>query len=134
MQPPWWDEIKHFTHDELKCSCCGGNAMQHGFMLTLDNLREYCGFPFIITSGYRCPAHNDAVSSTGRDGPHTTGRAVDIAVFGSQAFKLLSNIHRVGITGVGSSQKSSTAHSSRFIHLDDLPPDAHRPRPWVWTY
>ena len=43
----------------------------------LQTARENLG-PLQITSAYRCPSHNDSVSSTGMAGPHTTGLAVDI--------------------------------------------------------
>ena len=41
----------------------------------LDQLREQQGSPMIITSGYRCPAYNTMISSTGFDGPHTSPRS-----------------------------------------------------------
>ena len=40
--------------------------------------------PLSINSGYRCSTHNAAVSSTGPNGPHTTGNSVDIGVKNSQ--------------------------------------------------
>jgi zinc D-Ala-D-Ala carboxypeptidase len=35
-----------------------------------------------------------------------------------------------GITGVGVNQKGG----ARFIHLDDLEPTGHFPRPTIWSY
>ena len=73
-----WADIKHFDPSEFACHCgtCGsdGHEMNIDFVAMLDDLRERCGFPFRVTSGYRCPAHNQQVSTTGPDGPHTTGR------------------------------------------------------------
>jgi uncharacterized protein YcbK (DUF882 family) len=128
-----WAQLMYFNKDEFTCKCgCGTNEMKHSFMLELDNYRHFAGIPFIVNSGYRCPDHNNAVSSTGRTGPHTTGQAADISVFGKDAQKMLSHLHRVGMTGVGLKQKGD--HTGRFIHVDTLPEAAGRPRPWVWTY
>lgn len=124
---------KHFEIDEFTCTCgCGINGMRESFVDKLDDLRERCGFPFIVTSGYRCPEHNSRVSSTGSDGPHTTGRAVDLSVSGNDAFRLVAQCTLGGwMTGVGLKQHG--AHASRFVHLDDLAQPGH-PRPRVWTY
>lgn len=101
-------------------------------MRKVEALRTLCGFPFPITSAYRCPDHNAKVSSTGRTGPHTTGRAIDIGVRGEQAFKLVQLALQYGttFTGIGLQQKGQ----GRFVHLDDLPNAQGQPRPTVWTY
>lgn len=99
------------------------------FMKKVDRLRETCGFPLKVTSGYRCPVHNSLVSSTGFSGPHTTGLSVDLQVSGKQAHKLLQEAVGLGFRGIGVNQRGN--HSSRFIHLDDI--EAGN-RPWVWSY
>lgn len=133
MRDGQWAQLQYFSKDEFTCQCgCKRNEMKLSFLLTLDALRSFCDFPFVISSGYRCPEHNDNVSSTGKTGPHTTGQAADIAVSGQDAHKLLNQMHRVSITGVGLNQKGP--HEKRFIHLDTLPEAPGRPRPWVWTY
>lgn len=123
---------RFFSDRELRCKCgeCDGEMDPH-FMSKLVALRAYLNFPFPVSSAYRCPAYNARVSSTGENGPHTTGRAVDIRVSGEQAFQILTQAARFGFTGVGVSQKGP--HGSRFIHLDDLEAPEH-PRPWVWSY
>lgn len=126
----FWDDIEYFVAEEFNCLCCGENNMKHSFMLQLDHLRGFCGFPFVISSGYRCPEYNDRVSSTGKTGPHTTGRAADILVSGSRTHALLINLHRVSITGVGVAQKGD--HATRFIHVDTL--DHGDTRPTCWSY
>ena len=108
--------------------------MDEAFVFALDDLRALTGFPLAVSSGYRCPTHNDNVSSTGRTGPHTTGCAADFLVYGAQAAALLSRLPEVGITGTGLSQASSTLHKDRFVHVDTLDEAPGRPRPWVWTY
>lgn len=121
---------KYFKIGEFACKHCRENLIDHAFVDCLDELRHQCGFPFIITSGYRCPAHNMAVSTTGPRGPHTTGRAVDIAVYGPRAFTLVELALQTQVfRGVGLNQKGSL--SGRYIHLDVL---SEPNRPAIWTY
>lgn len=123
---------KYFKDTELKCKCgtCGstGGEMDLEFMRKLDSIREKCGFPLVVTSAYRCPKHNELTSSTGLSGPHTTGRAIDIAVDRGKAYTFLFWSLTMGMKGVGLSQKGE----NRFIHVDDL--DDRQPRPTIWTY
>jgi len=128
-----WGTIRYFSKAEFACQCgeCGsdGEELNLGFVARLDYLRATLGIPLRITSGYRCPTHNKRVSSTGLNGPHTTGRAADIAVYGADAFRLLREATSINITGIGLQQKG--AQAGRYVHLDDLDTE---PRPWVWTY
>lgn len=123
-------KLRYFTADEFKCKHCGQNKMDRGFLLLLDELRHRCGFPLVIGSGYRCPVHNQKVSTTGADGPHTTGRAVDVTVSRHRAHDVLRHAMELGFTGIGVSQKGA----SRFLHLDTLTEPQHAPRPTVWSY
>lgn len=125
-----WD---YFPEEELMCKCgCNTAYMDANFMRKLTSLREAAHFKFPLTSAYRCPIHNHSISKTGMDGPHTTGRAVDIALYGAQAHWILSHAGMHGMTGIGISQKGD--YSGRIIHLDDLENGRRQPRPWVWTY
>ena len=92
-------------------------------------MRRRYGRPLAVGSGYRCPAHNRKVSSTGPAGPHTTGRAVDLAVSGAAAVLLLGYALNLGFTGIGVAQKGE----ARFLHLDDLRAPEY-PRPAIWSY
>ena len=122
----------YFSRAELQCRCgCGRARMGDGFMRKLVALREAAGFPFIVTSAYRCPEHNARVSSTGERGPHVTGRAIDIAVSHERALWVVSHAVEHGFTGVGVNQKGAV--NFRFIHLDDLTAPDY-PRPNVWSY
>lgn len=126
--PSKWD---YFTEEELRCPCCGEQHMDDTFMMAIVLLRRQAGFAFPVTSGYRCPSYNVKKSHTGIAGPHTTGRALDIAVSRGSCFELirlaLASMH---ITGIGLRQHGD----GRFIHLDDLPKLDNRPRPTIWTY
>lgn len=101
-------------------------------MTRLELLRAELGMPLVLNSAYRCPTHNAAVSTTGRNGPHTTGRAVDIAISGKPVVALLAAALSLGFTGIGLKQDGA-AMAGRFVHLDDLTAPAY-PRPRVWTY
>ena len=81
-----WSLYEDFSQAEFACHCCGACEMQPEFMGALQALRDALGFAMPVSSGYRCPAHNCAVSSTGEDGPHTTGLAADIAIAGADAW------------------------------------------------
>ena len=120
---------KYFTDKELECKHCEADGIDPVFMQKVDKLRGELGFAFPITSAYRCPDHPiEARKNT--PGAHASGRAVDIAVRGEQAHRLLQAALDAGFTGIGVSQKGGV----RFIHLDDLPNSEGRPRPHVWSY
>jgi zinc D-Ala-D-Ala carboxypeptidase len=122
-----------FSIEELACKHCGDAGMDQDFMLKLVELRTRCGFALPLNSGHRCPTHNEKVSATGRTGPHTTRRAVDIGVSGEKAWTVLRVAMQMGVfSGIGVNQKG--AHKGRFIHLDDLPRGSAQPRPTVWSY
>lgn len=118
----------HFTAKELQCKCGCGMLPAQDFMDKIERLRVSCGFSMPVTSAARCPEHNARVSGTGRTGPHTTGRAIDLAVDRERAYMVLVAALNMGFTGIGIQQKGA----SRFIHLDDLP--FAQGRPTVWSY
>lgn len=120
---------RFFSNDELKCKHCGSNKMDQDFLNWLDKVREEYGKPMKLSSAYRCPEHNAKVSSTGRNGPHTTGKAVDVLVSGKDAHALTMIALKKGATGLGVRQNG--AHDGRFLHLDCLQGPT---RPWVWNY
>jgi uncharacterized protein YcbK (DUF882 family) len=99
-------------------------------MREIERLRIICGFPLPVTSAARCPEYNAKVSDTGRTGPHTTGRAIDIAVSHDKAWTVLAMAISLGFTGIGVQQKGT----SRYLHLDNLPNAPGQPRPTIWSY
>ena len=113
----------HFTHAELKCPCCGKNLVTDALLEKLEALRELMGVPLPVSSGYRCPLYNDATSTTGLNGPHTTGEAVDIGISYEPAFLLAKYAFDLGFMGIGLNQRGPAYE--RFIHLDTL--RANRP-------
>ncbi len=91
-------------------------------MQRLDQARHEAGFPFPVNSGFRCPIYNTRVSSTGPDGPHTTGKAADIGLSYTGARKAITLLTEL-FPGIGVHQKGE----ARFIHVDTLSPR-------IWTY
>lgn len=118
---------RYFHIAEFACHCgCGQNLMASDFIDKLDELRERCGFPLVINSGYRCPEHNTRVSTTGQSGPHTTGRAADLGVNREKAVIVLEHALQMPFAGIGVNQKGD----GRFIHLDCV----ERPFKTIWSY
>jgi uncharacterized protein YcbK (DUF882 family) len=120
----------HFSKESVACKCGCGLLPEQPFMNRIEMLRNSCGFPLVVTSGARCPSYNAKVSSTGENGPHTTGRAIDLGVSRKQAYTVVKKALELGFTGIGIQQKGA----SRFIHIDDLADAPNQPRPTIWSY
>ena len=120
--------MRYFELSEFACKHCDKVHMDENFLYLLDEIRYIYKAPIYISSGYRCPEYNARISSTGKTGPHTTGKAVDIPVSGEDAYRLLTIALRLGITGVGIKQKGT----GRFLHFDIIEHDTLRPR--IWSY
>ena len=126
-EPGNWDQSwENFKPEELSCSHCGELKIHADLMDLLQEARGVLG-PLSITSGYRCSEHNATVSKTGPNGPHTTGRAVDISVRDSQHRKQLIDYFAPEVTGLGIAKS--------FIHIDLLyEEDGFEMRPNSWVY
>ena len=115
------DGFKYFNWTEFDCKHTGLNEMDPEFIHKLDDLREACGFPFVITSGYRDPSHPVEVRKL-KPGTHSSGIAVDIAVNSGQERRLLvQKALELGFTGIGVAET--------FVHVD-----TRTTRPTMWTY
>ena len=122
----WNEEWENFSPDEVKCSHCGELKIDEELMDLIQEARETLG-PLRITSGYRCSEHNNNISSTGPTGPHTTGKALDIATSNSQQRKELIDYFATKVSGLGIAKS--------FIHIDLLTDeDGFDARPNCWTY
>jgi uncharacterized protein YcbK (DUF882 family) len=114
-------EFKYFTYEEFNCQETGNNAMSINFIHRLDELREKCGFPFTITSGYRDRTHSVETKKK-TVGKHVLGIAADIAVKdGNQKYLIVKNAMEMGFGGIGVAKT--------FIHVDD-----RKSVPVVWSY
>ena len=105
--------------------------MDADFMVRLEKMREewysQSNRRLKVNSGYRCKNHNRHVSRFAQkdgSGPHTMGKAIDIAISGKDA-KRFYKIAKKHMTGIGISK--------RYIHMDSLT-SAEAPRPTVWRY
>lgn len=124
-----WSQIEFFYSREFECKCgCGLCHMDFEFVNRLDMARRECNVPFVVTSGYRCPSHNNTVSRSGFAGPHTTGKAADIQLYGTHLRESLSILSDL-FERIGFAQKGSL--ETRFIHLDNLVGPEYGP---IWTY
>ena len=95
--------------------------MEEEFLLKLDALREYCGFPFVITSGYRSPSH-PLEAKKDVPGTHAQGIAADIKMTNSaHRYTLIKGALAHGFTGIGV--------AGDFIHVD-----TRGTAPVIWTY
>ena len=122
--------MKYFTEQELECQHCGERKIDPDFMAIIEDMREELGFPFVVTSGYRCKDH--PIEARKREpGSHSTGLAIDINVFGENAFKLTQLEITSGIKRIGWNQKGE--HNKRFVHLD-IAESSGLPSPTIWTY
>lgn len=68
----------HFSDSEFQCPCCGKAEMNPEHIRRLQELRELCGYPIRVTSGYRCQAHNSTLQGSSPTSKHMLGLAADI--------------------------------------------------------
>jgi uncharacterized protein YcbK (DUF882 family) len=120
--------MNYFTEAELKCQHCGKYEFDAGFLAILNRIRADCGFPLVVTSGYRCVDH-PIEAKKDQPGAHTRGCAIDVQVSGWKAYRLLEVAMRRGVKRIGVNQTGP--HSKRFIHLDTA---IDLPMPAIWSY
>jgi len=127
----------NFSFNEMACRETGECDLNEDTMDRLQELRTEYGRGLIITSGYRSSKHSAEAKKKDpegnpRPGAHFTGRAVDIAIRGEDAYMVLALATSLGFTGIGVSQTGD----KRFLHLDDIQSEDnfHAPRPFLWSY
>ena len=100
-----------------------GDMMEDEFMERLDIVRDLCGFPIMVTSGYRTIAHNKSVHGS-KNSSHLLGWAADLAVTSSKKrYVLLNACIEAGFLRIGIGED--------FIHVDS---DPEKPQVTMWTY
>lgn len=109
---------EHFNLREFQCKCgCGTVKISSRLVSMLEALRQKLGVPFVITSGYRCPAHNSSASvGSNSTSNHPKGLACDIACptgYTVEEFTHICLAH--GFTGVGAYP------AQNFVHVDVRP-------------
>lgn len=114
--------MRYFKLSEFDCKETGENAMCPVFLTAIDELRHRCGFPFVITSGYRSPSHSIEAAKV-KPGTHSQGIAADITYSNSaQAFEIVRHAIDLGFTGIGVAKT--------FIHVDMR----RKTAPVLWLY
>ena len=103
------DNFKYFKLSDFNCLQTGENEMDEAFIRKLDKLREECGFPFNITSGYRSPNHSIEKAKK-IAGTHASGIAADIKVSGGA--------QRLAIVKHASAMGMSVGVAKTFVHVD----------------
>lgn len=113
--------FRYFKVEDFICKETGENKISLSFISRLDELREVCGFPFIIVSGYRSPNHS-IEKKKAVPGTHSQGIAADILVRnGIERRKVVKEAIRLGFNGVGVAKT--------FVHVDTRKTD-----PVLWQY
>lgn len=113
-------KLSEFDSPDLPNS---GINMDKDFLTRLDALRGLCGFPFIVTSGFRTQFYNTKIGGVANSA-HTRGVAVDIACVDSRRrFIIINNAVACGFTRIGI--------GSNFIHLDT---DISLNQDVIWLY
>lgn len=90
---------EHFSLREFQCRCCGAVKIYPPLLLMLERLRELRGSPLVLTSGYRCGRHNEAVGGSSTS-LHKRGRAADILVPGDEQRRLADAARAIGFSEV----------------------------------
>ena len=112
---------KYFDIKEFDCQETGENDVKPELIHSLDELREKCGFPFTITSGYRSSRHSIEAAKQA-PGTHAQGIAADIAVAnGAQRRAIIKHAMELGFGGIGVAKT--------FVHVD-----IRTTEPVVWAY
>lgn len=113
-EPNWSPQL---TKAEFDCSHTGKNEMDADFIDQLQRVRDKCGFPWHITSGYRDPTH-PIEARKAKPGRHTYGVALDIGCHSDNAYWIIKYAMEEGISHIGVSQVNG---KPRFIHLGMVP-------------
>ena len=113
--------MRYFSISEFDCKETGENEMNSEFLMRLDLLREACGFPLIVTSGYRSKEHSVEIRKD-KPGTHAQGIAADFkATDGWHKRKIVEAAIALGFNGIGVAKT--------FVHVDD-----RKSTPVIWNY
>jgi len=108
------DLSKNFSRHEFACRCCGRAEINQRLVDALQELRDLACELVRISSGYRCPEHNQAIGGATRS-QHLLGTAADIAVRGltpAAMFSLAEEVEAFRNGGIG------VYPDKGFIHVD----------------
>jgi zinc D-Ala-D-Ala carboxypeptidase len=107
---------KYFKLKEFACKgkgCCGAShPISQELIDGLDRLRELIDKPIVVTSGFRCRAHNSIIGGAANS-YHTMGMAADIVCKGVRPSDIREFAERVDVF-----RKGGIIVYSNFVHLD----------------
>jgi len=119
------EKVRYFNYSEFDSPDVQGSGqmMDKTLLEMLDEVRDKFDKPIHITSGFRTPAHNEAVGGV-ETSSHLKGLAVDIACTNSKdRFDLINCLLDVGFSRIGV--------GNTFIHADI---DQDKTQGVIWTY
>lgn len=117
--------MKYFNYSEFDSPDVQGSGqlMDRRILDMLDHTRHLYKKPITITSGYRTPAHNEAVNGV-ESSSHLKGLAADIACDNSiDRYDLITCLKEAGFKRIGVART--------FIHVDI---DQDKTQNVIWTY
>jgi hypothetical protein len=94
------NKIRFFKFEEFVKE--EGGFIDSDLVLKMERLRDYCGFPLIVTSGFRSPEKNEGVGGA-LHSFHLKGEAVDVSIKGfspSMLYRLVKGAFWVGFGGI----------------------------------
>jgi len=104
--------MHYFSIKERSCNCCNELNDNETLIDLMNKARARAGIPFIVTSWYRCKAHNESIGSKSTSS-HVSGLAVDIAFKNSvDKFTIMKALINTGFERIGINEKK------KFIHVD----------------
>jgi uncharacterized protein YcbK (DUF882 family) len=94
---------QHFRAEELECGCdrdeCKSVVVHWALIRLLERMRKQIAQPLYVSSGYRCPQHNQAVGGA-PSSLHLAGMAADVQA--STSIEHLASVaEAVGAGGIG---------------------------------
>ena len=111
--------LRYFNKNEFEYPY----KMDHDLLRKLDIARALAGVPFVITSDYRTPEHNEQVGGA-PDSAHLRGLAVDIRCSNSgERYIIYDGLRTAGFRRIGL--------GDGFIHADI---DTSLPQEVTWLY
>lgn len=125
----------HFEASELWCHHCHQVAVRRELLVGLENLRRAWGRPIVLSSAYRCPAHNAAVGGA-KQSMHVLGAAADIEILRTKIpMSVAEGAYQ--FSGIGTRLQGQLASHVDVRHLmgrANLTPLATVVKPFIWPY
>lgn len=110
-----------FDTKQFACPDCGRMEMDIDFLNRMQTVQFGMGEPLLITSGFRCAAHNAAIGGSPKS-QHLLGLAADVSCMSAaKRWLLIMLAVRNGLKGIGVGKD--------FVHLD-----LRQGTSLLWTY